>query len=127
MIVLDAGVLIAYLDGHDAHHLSAETLLAATVDEQVAVNPLTLAEVLVAPARHGRMDVALGVLRNVGVIETPFPADAAVRLAQLRADTGLLMPDCCVLLAADATGAGVATFDDRLARVAEQRGVTVRR
>jgi hypothetical protein len=43
----------------------------------------------------------------------PFPRDTAVRLAQLRADTGLKMPDCCVLLAARDSGASIASFDHR--------------
>ncbi|WP_367186735.1 PIN domain-containing protein [Sporichthya sp.] len=59
--------------------------------------------------------------------EGAFPPDTAVRLAQLRAETGLRMPDCCVLLSAEATGATVATFDDRLAASAEARNLAVRR
>ena len=50
MIVLDASVLIAYLDGSDDHHEAAERLLAAAIDDDLGVNPLTLAEVLVVPA-----------------------------------------------------------------------------
>ncbi len=42
--------------------------------------------------------------------ELPFPADAAVRLAQLRATTDLKMPDCCVLLVAEDAGASIASF-----------------
>jgi predicted nucleic acid-binding protein len=53
--------------------------------------------------------------------ELPFPPDTAIRLAQLRADTGLTMPDCCVLLAAEHLGAGVASCDDRLVRAARGR------
>jgi predicted nucleic acid-binding protein len=49
--------------------------------------------------------------------------DSPVRLAMLRADTGLRLPDCCVLLAAQQTGGSVLTFDDRLARVAEGLGL----
>ena len=39
-----------------------------------------------------------------------------------RAHTGPRMPDCCVLLAAEASGADLAPFDERLARVAAARG-----
>ena len=45
MIVLDASVLIAYLDAEDAQHHRAESLLAREIDDQFAANPLTLAEV----------------------------------------------------------------------------------
>ena len=65
-------------------------------------------------------------LHMLEVNELPFPPDSAVRLAKLRASTGLKMPDCCVLLAAADAGATVASFDGRLAhnrsRSARDRG-----
>ncbi len=127
MIVLDASVLIAYLDADDGHHGAAETLLAREIDDDLAANPLTLAEVLVAPARDGRLDPVLSVLRDLDVEALPFPADTAVRLAQLRATTRLKMPDCCVLLSAQDAGARVASFDARLAQAAEDRELPVLR
>ncbi|MGH3686315.1 MAG: type II toxin-antitoxin system VapC family toxin [Pseudonocardiaceae bacterium] len=125
MILLDASVLIAYLDSEDNYHTAAERLLAASIEDEFAVNTLTLAEVLVVPARDDRLDTVLAVLRDLEVAELPFPADSAVRLAQLRADTGLKMPDCCVLLAAEAAGAYVASFDDRLMKAAEARELRI--
>lgn len=120
MIVLDASVLIAYLDADDSQHAAAETLLAREIDD-LAADPLTLAEVLVVPVRDNRLDLVLSVLRDLEVEAPPFPADAAVRLAQLRATTRLKMPDCCVLLTAEDAGARVASFDARLAQAAEDR------
>jgi predicted nucleic acid-binding protein len=125
VIVLDASVLIAYLDSDDNHHVAAEALLVGAIDDDLGANPLTLAEVLVVPARDGRLESAQTVLRELEVDELPFPRDTAVRLAQLRASTGLKMPDCCVLLAAEDAGAAVASFDDRLAHTAEDRNLTV--
>ena len=125
MIVLDASVLIAYLDGDDAHHASAETLLADAVDDDLAANSLTLAEVLVAPVRDGHLQQVQDILRDLEVAELPFPADTAVRLAQLRASTTLKMPDCCVLLAAEHAAASIATFDVRLAQAAKDRHLRV--
>jgi predicted nucleic acid-binding protein len=56
-----------------------------------------------------------------------LPGDAAGQLAELRAHTGLKLPDCCVLLTAERHGpAEIATFDARLARVAVERGLAVR-
>jgi predicted nucleic acid-binding protein len=123
VIVLDANVLIAYLDSEDAQHAQAESLLAREIDDDFAANPLTLAEVLVGPSRAGRLAAARTALRELEVMEQPFPADTAVRLARLRADTGLRMPDCCVLLAAQDAAARVAAFDDRLIRAAEELGL----
>ncbi|MGH3765120.1 MAG: type II toxin-antitoxin system VapC family toxin [Pseudonocardiaceae bacterium] len=125
MIVLDASVLIAYLDSDDDHHMAAETLLAGAIDDDLGANPLTLAEVLVVPARDGRLDSARTALRDLEVDELPFPPDTAVRLAQLRAGTGLTMPDCCVLLAAEDAGATVASFDGRLTQTAVNRSLSV--
>ncbi len=126
MIVLDASVLIAYLDGDDDHHAAAETLLAQAIDDDLGANPLTLAEVL-GPVRNGRLEPAQAALGDLEVNELPFPPDTAVRLAQLRASTGLKMPDCCVLLAAEDEDASVASFDERIAQTAEDRNLLVLR
>ncbi|MCW2649887.1 MAG: hypothetical protein JWR32_863 [Mycobacterium sp.] len=125
MIVLDASVLIAFLDGDDTHHAAAQQLLTHTADDDLAVNSLTLAEVLVAPIRTGRLDPTLAALHALEVQELAFPAGTAVQLAQLRAATGLKMPDCCVLLAAEGAAASVASFDERLAHTAEMRTLRV--
>ncbi len=125
MIVLDASVLIAYLDGEDDHHAAAEKLLADTIDDDLGANSLTLAEVLVVPVRTGRLEVARTAFRDLEVQELPLPADTAVRLAQVRVITRLRMPDCCALLAAEDAGASIASFDERLAQAAESREVPV--
>lgn len=125
MIVLDASVLVAFLDSDDNHHSAAEQLLTQAADDDLAVNSLTLAEVLVAPVRHGRLDPVLAALHALEVQELNFPADTAIRLAELRATTGLKMPDCCVLLAAEEAAAKVASFDERLAQAAAMRKLPV--
>lgn len=123
MIVLDASVLIAYLDADDVHHRRAESLLAREIDDEFAVNTLTLAEVLVTPARENKLAPVRAMLRDLDVRELSFPADSAVELAELRSRTQLKMPDCGVLLAAEATHARVASFDDRLVAAARARGL----
>jgi predicted nucleic acid-binding protein len=127
VIVLDASVLVAYLDADDRHHVAAEALLTREIDEDFAASPLTLAEVLVGPLREGRLDLALSVLRELEVTALRLPDDTPVRLAHLRATTRLKMPDCCVLLATEQAGARVASFDARLAQAAEERAVPVLR
>lgn len=124
MIVLDASVLIAYLDADDAHHRKAEQLLEREVDEDFALSPLTLAEILVGPMRADRFDLAVAVLRELQIVERPFPPEAALRLAQIRTLTGLRMPDCCVLLTAEEAAASVATFDTALMKAAAGLGLT---
>jgi predicted nucleic acid-binding protein len=125
VIVLDASVLIAHLDADDPHHERAGRLLADAAPQPLAASPLTLAEVLVAPARAGRLDRASAALEELGVVTVPLGDDAPLRLAVLRAGTALRLPDCCVLLAAETAGAAVATFDGRLAGAARERGHAV--
>lgn len=125
MIVLDASVLIAYLDAGDAHHDRAMALLSREIEDDFAVNLLTLVEILVAPTRAGQCDVVLAVFVDLAVEVLQFPQGSAVMLAELRAETHLKMPDCCVLLSALDQQARLASFDDRLVKVAQDRGVNV--
>lgn len=126
MIVLDACVLIAHLDAGDAHHERAGALLLDVADESLGASPLALAEVLVGPARAGQLDRATAALHQLQVTSVLLGDDAPARLAVLRAGTSLKLPDCCVLLAVEQTHGAVATFDDRLASAARQRGFAVR-
>lgn len=123
MIVLDASVLIAHFDQHDALHVHATEHLLEVVDQQFGASSITLAEILVGPTRTGHLAAAQAALRALDVIELPLPSSAATRLAAMRAETGLKLPDCCVLLAAQDAGAAVLTLDDRLAREASRLGL----
>jgi predicted nucleic acid-binding protein len=122
VIVLDASVLVAQLDHNDAHHAQAQELLLHGAEQDLAASPVTLAEVLVAPARAGQIERAAAALDELGVRAVPLDVDAHVRLATLRARTGLKLPDCCVLLATEQVHGALATFDDRLAAVGRDHG-----
>jgi len=87
MIVVDAGVLIAHLDADDAHHATATDLLLRAGNEALGASAITIAEVLVRPARRGQLDTARSALSDLAVRDVPLPADASVRLAVLRAET----------------------------------------
>ena len=124
MIVVDASVLIAHLDERDALHARAGDALLEAANRRLGCSPITLAEVLVGPARRDRLDAARVAVAELDVEEIPLGEDAPVRLAALRAGSGLKMPDCCVLLAAqDAAAEAVLTFDDALAREVERLGL----
>jgi predicted nucleic acid-binding protein len=124
VIVLDASVLIAHFDTEDLHHDAATTLLADRADDKFVASPVTVAEVLVGPARAGAAERVAFAVRHLGVTVLPLTEDSPVQLALIRAATGLKLPDCCVLLAAEQTGAAVATFDAKLAAAARERGLT---
>ena len=122
LTILDASILLAHLDDTDPHTDAATAILAA--GDAFAASTITLAEVLVGGVRAGRLDEQLAALTRLGIEEVPIEHGAAARLACLRAETGLRMPDCCVVHAASVTGAdAVATRDRRLARVAAERGL----
>lgn len=125
MIVIDASVLIAHFDARDAQHKRAAHTLSTVGGEVLGASTITLAEVLVGPARAGRLDDARVALRDLGVDDLDLPADAATQLATLRAQTNLRLPDCCVLLSAQLEHASLLTFDKRLGKRAKQIGVNV--
>lgn len=127
MIVLDACVLIAHFDPHDAQHHRAGRLLDSLVGQPKSASVVTMSEILVGPTRAGRRRAAQDLLDRLGIRVQPLPTEAAAQLAELRATTGLKLPDCCVLFTAECNApAQLATFDERLARIATSRGVLVR-
>jgi predicted nucleic acid-binding protein len=123
VIVLDASALIAHLDQHDALNARATEELLDAADHPFGASSITLAEVLVALTRTGHQAVAQAALRSLDVTDLPLPPDAAARLAALRAETSLKLPDCCVLLAAQESDGAVLTLDQRLARAATRLGL----
>ncbi len=125
MIVIDASVLIAHLDAEDAHHDRAESLLEFLATSPLSASRVTLAEVLVGPARAGKIELAMAALSQLGVLGLGLDLDAPARLAGLRAATGLKLPDCCVLLAAEQVNGAVATFDERLAAALRLLGMVL--
>lgn len=123
MIVLDAGVVIAVLDADDPFHTRAVDVVLSVAREPLRASAITLAEVLVRPARLGRSSDAERAIQQLGLEAVGIGPDASARLASLRVATGLKLPDCCVLLAAEQVRAHtVLTFDERLARAARAAG-----
>jgi predicted nucleic acid-binding protein len=125
MIILDASVLIGHLDGRDQHHERARELLTANAGAPFGASSISLAETLVGPARSGQLEVARGALDRLGIEELAFGADVSTHLAAIRAETGLKLPDCCVLMAARDHDGAVASFDSDLARSARDLGLAV--
>jgi len=123
LIALDASVLIAFLDGGDAQHQRAEDTLISHAEQRFCASVLTVAEVLVGPASSGREQHVRDQLGRLDVDVVSLTDGDELRLARMRASTSLKLPDCCVLLAADARSAAVLSFDDRLRRAAIEHGL----
>jgi predicted nucleic acid-binding protein len=119
-VALDASVLIAYLNRDDHHHRRAVDMLGRV--EASGRRPIAtataLAETLVGPERLGRAAEAVGALRGAGVAVGDRDARIARAAAELRVSRRLAMPDALVLAEALAEDAALASFDDRLARMA---------
>jgi predicted nucleic acid-binding protein len=125
VIVLDASVLIAFLNGSDRHHAKANSLLETLSSEPWGTSSVTLAETLVYPARAGRLEEAEAALVGLDLRELLSGGGAPGRMAEMRADLGVKMPDCCVLLAAQDNDAAVASFDAGLLSAARKLGLKV--
>lgn len=125
MIVVDASVLIGHLEPADAHHAQATAVLTAHLLESFAASVITLAEVYTGAARCGQAPRLKELLEDLRVEELELPAGASLRVGELRAETNLTTPDCCVLCTAEHHRAAIATFDDKLAARAREIGIPV--
>ena len=125
MIVLDASVLVAHFARQDSHHKDATRLLTQLAGQGLVIHAVNLAEVLVGGVRQGRGQAMQRDCEAMG-IRVVVPEDGEpLRLATLRATTGLKMPACCVLDTAITHRADLATFDDALAAAARNAGLDV--
>ena len=123
MIVLDANVIIGFLDASDVHHSHAVRVLEDALAEGYAASVLTVAEALIHPTRLGLQDSASVALKEIGLTILPLSSEDAPSLARVRAQYGVRMPDAIVLHAALTTGAKLATFDGDLAAAAREAGI----
>ena len=105
LVVLDASVVIAFLDPDDALHEAAVGALAEYQHDELLIPLSVYAEILVAPYRKGAEAVAEveAFLADFAVrIETMTPAIARAA-AQLRSQSrSLRLPDALVLATGDA-------------------------
>jgi predicted nucleic acid-binding protein len=125
VITLDASVVIAHLQPRDPRHHAATTYLRDHAGEALLIHSLNLAEVLVGGVRAERGRELLADLQAIG-LRTPDRSDGEpLRLATMRVESGLKLPDCCALDTALISGSALATFDERLATAARKLHLTV--
>lgn len=94
--------------------------------DELIIHPITLAESLVIPARPGRALEALRLLtEEIGIRVKSPDSDEPARVADLRAATGIALPDCYPLAMAEQRADDLATFDACLAEAARARGIAV--
>lgn len=124
--MLDADVVIGALDGADRHHSASRKRFrgwerAETPRVLALVN---LTEVLVGPSRSpALLRAARDAIAALGItIHRPTEA-VAVDAARLRREHPISLPDGFALATARQIGARLATFDERLRRVAAEEGI----
>lgn len=125
MITLDASVVIAHLQPRDAHHHAATAYLREHADQPLLIHSLNLAEVLIGGVKAGRGQELLNDLHAIGLRVADQRDGEPLRLAALRVETGLKLPDCCALDTALTSESTLATFDERLADAARTRHLKV--
>ncbi|OLT53978.1 type II toxin-antitoxin system VapC family toxin [Cellulosimicrobium sp. CUA-896] len=125
MIVADANVVIAVSKPGHVHHHDATRIVRDHGVDGIVLHSLTMAEVLVGPAKAGAHAQARRLLAAAGFALSPTGDPTPESLALVRATTSLKMPDACVLATAEHLDTALATFDARLARDAFARGVSI--
>jgi predicted nucleic acid-binding protein len=124
-VVLDADVLIAFLDAADAQHASAVPLLREhlAASDELLVSASVYAEILVRPIQDGTDAVVDQFITAAGIQVVPVDRRLARAAAQLRAtQPSLRLPDAMCLAAAHQNGAVLLTFDEQLTKVNERLG-----
>ncbi|MCL1907545.1 MAG: PIN domain-containing protein [Propionibacteriaceae bacterium] len=122
VIVLDACVLIAFVDR--THHFHHDARIVLSHPEQFVISALTAAEVMVYPLESDHGDW-LNLFRDLGVAIVAIEEENVPGIAEMRRVSGLRMPDALVLWLAQNSGSSIATFDAQLIKRAQELGVAV--
>jgi predicted nucleic acid-binding protein len=127
---LDAGVVIAFLDGVDAHHEAARSTLAAALEnaERLSIAASALAECLVGPARRNveAVEVMRTALDRLPVAVVHLDEEIATKAALLRArHPSLKLPDAIVIATAEHSNADRLVTTDRKWPTARAMKLTV--
>ena len=115
---VDAGVVIAFLDGDDVHHDAARSALSDALDnaDRLSMAASALAECLVGPARRSPKAVELvrTVIERLPVSVIDLDEEIATRAAVLRArHRSLKLPDALVIATAERSAADRLITTDR--------------
>ena len=124
LVVLDASVVIAFLDPDDALHDAAVEALAEHQHDELLIPTSAYAEIMVAPHRRGAEAVAAveAFITDFSIRLEPLTPAMARAAAGLRsASRSLRLPDALVLATADELEADVVlTGDESWARVSQR-------
>ncbi|MDO8485795.1 MAG: PIN domain-containing protein [Candidatus Limnocylindrales bacterium] len=106
LTVLDSGVVIAILDGHDGHHAAALSAVAAALErhDDIVLPVSAYAEAHVTPSRNGPQAIETfdGFIDGLPARVEPASRAIGASAAELRARFGpsLKLPDALVVATA---------------------------
>ena len=116
-VVLDSSVVIALLTPFDKHHIAAREAVAE-IEERLMISTITLAEVLVRPAKlsyRACSELAEELSKQFGE-PINLSSEIAVLAATVRAITGLTIPDAIISATATVLAAELWSCDGALAK-----------
>ncbi len=116
-VVLDSSVVIALLTPFDKHHIAARAAVAE-IEERLMISTITLAEVLVRPAKlsyRACSELAEELSKQFGE-PINLSSEIAVLAATVRAITGLTIPDAIISATATVLAAELWSCDAALAK-----------
>jgi predicted nucleic acid-binding protein len=126
IVVLDASIVIAFLDAADSHHAAVVAAVGQARREELVLPASAYAEVLVDPWRRGgdAVSVVRRFVTDLAIRIAPLTEQVAERAARLRAHhRALRLPDALVLATADALGATALTCDRSWPRLSHRARV----
>ena len=131
LTLLDAGVVIGYLNSADARHGPATEALgdAIAANQSLAMPASVLAEVLVGPSRSGiaAVEVVRTMIATLPFAVVPLGDEIAVAAAGLRArHPSLKLPDALVIATAEEEGADKLLTTDRRWPSARHLGISTK-
>lgn len=129
LVVLDASVIIGFLDPEDALHDACVGALSRHQHDDLTIPASVYAEILVAPYRTGAEAVAEveAFLSDFSVEVEPITSAVARAAARLRsARMSLRIPDALVLATADEIGAEIVLTGDESWQKVSRRVTVVR-
>ena len=115
---LDAGVIIGFLDGDDAHHETSRAALSSATEQgdHLCIAASALAECLVGPARHSAnaVEVVRAAIHRLPVTVVNLDEELATQAAMLCArHQTLKLPDALVIATTATSGADQLITTDR--------------
>ncbi len=122
-MLLDSSALIAFINPEDTHnHLACVKISASN---SIHIHEVSVAESLVRAQATNTVDHVLHVMKSLrATIVNSSGVPGAIRVAAIRHQTGLALPDCYVIDASVESAVPILSFDSSLNKAAQALGLS---